>query len=227
MPSPPRHLPAPQLSGTSAYSSTRTGCCDSHGLNRCIRQVLRRVGDGLDAVLVRPAAPSAADHVDNDKRFAVILVTGEGDDRIAAPRPPPAPCRAQPAPARRTSHRPRDTRQRARRACRRDLRIHDRRFRRDHLDCPEHAGIVRDIALEHAAHRQIGAGICIGFGGIQCRRHLRCGTFIIDRDTVAPHRDCDRDGQRRVGEAVIVDIVGKAIDAIGPFAISSRVIRSA
>ena len=48
---------------------------------------MRRVGDRLDAVLVGPAAPGAADHVDDDEGLAVVRMQPADADDVLPPSP--------------------------------------------------------------------------------------------------------------------------------------------
>src|SRR6185369_5881054 len=60
------------------------GMLGLHDLDRHVGEVLRGVGHRLQAILVGPAAPGAADHVDDDERLAVRPEPADADDAVAS-----------------------------------------------------------------------------------------------------------------------------------------------
>ena len=187
-----------------------------HRLDRRIGQVLRRVGNGLYTVPVRPATPRAADHVDNDEGGLVGPIAANTDHRIAAL--PGGRHTMRNDLAQGTQHGVENpiSGQRPRRAGRRHDGVEDRRFGRLDVDAAEDAGVIRNIPLQDRAHAEVGAGIGIGLRGVERRVDLGRGSLIIDEQAVAIDGDGDLNWQRLLADAVVVDVVGKAVSAVRP-----------
>ena len=83
---------------------------------------------------------------------------------------------------------------------------------------------------QHAADAEIGAAnVREAERGVERRLHLRARARVVDQQrAVVAHRDGDFDRDRRVGEAVAVDVIGEARRCPSASVwISARVMRSA
>ena len=193
-------------------------------LDRRVGQILRGIGDGLDAILVGACTPGTADHVDDDERAAATIVAGMGirlapgdaDHGVAAF----TGCGNAPwHDLRQCSQHGVEHPVAGERPCchrRRLLRVEHAALGHKHLDGTEHAGIVGYVPGQRTAHRQEGARLGVGQRGVDRRPHLRRRAAVVDADMVVVHGDGNLDGNRLGRQSIVIDVIGEAVGALGP-----------
>ncbi len=90
-----------------------------------------------------------------------------------------------------------------------------RAFRGDHFHRAIAAGVRRDGRVGRRHQRIEDAGAGRGECGVARSEALAAAAVEVDRDLVARDDDLGLDLDRRVGDAVVVDLVGELVGAIG------------
>ena len=195
----------------------RTGCSASITSTGMLERFCEALVTASEPVLVGPAAPGAADHVDDDEGLAVGPQPADADDAVAAL-------------AGRRHALGHDLRKRAehgiehavagerpRRARRRHHRIEHRGLRHLHLDAAEQHRRCSARPWQHAAHAQISQRMREAERRVERALHLRRRAGVVDQQrAVIVHGDRDLDRDRRVGKAVVVDVVDELVAALRP-----------
>ena len=103
-------------------------------------------------------------------------------------------------------------------ACRdrsRRQRIDDGAGRRQDLDRPVAARIGRHMRIDHRDHHVVGGGVGVGDGRVGVAFGLAVGAGQIDDGAAVVDGELDRDADRAIVDAVVVDEILAVVDAGG------------
>ena len=214
--------PAAVLSGAAAIGHERVildtnGVLGLHHFDRHVGQVLRGVGDRLNAVLVGSAAPGSANHIDDNEGLAVGPQSTDADDAVAAFTGRRDLVRNDLC--QRPQHRVEDAvaGQRACRTRRRHHGVKNGSFRRPHLDAAEQADIVGNILRKDTPDAQIRQGVRETQRRIEGSTHLWRGACVVDeKGTVVIDRNGHLDRNGRVRESIVVNVIEEMISPARP-----------
>ena len=186
-------------------------------LDRRVRHVLRRVGDGFHAVLVRAPAPGARDHVDDHERFVIRVEPADRQHGVAA-----LTRRGHALGQRLRQRAEHDVEhpvpgEGARRARARQARVEDGALGGDDVDTAKHAGVVRHVLAQHRSHREITARLRERQRRVQRGFHLGRRARPVAREVaVVVDRERDRQRHRVVAESVAVEMIGEPVRPLRP-----------